>query len=252
MIDLKVTDERICYERKLFYKKPRYFDALRLVEYNITSNTSNIPGFKREKIFTKVINLIKPPEELLAQCRKNTKYEIKRAEKEGIEFGIEDNIDAFIDFYNSFVESKNNSKDVLNLSKNYFYCFRNNLIITKAIFENEIRVMHSYIMDKETKRVRLLNTASLFRYGEDFQKRNLIGRANRFLHYQDMIYFKNSGFEIYDMGGYGYNTDDVVIQKINEFKDSFGGELLEESWYISLPLYLIRLLRTYQKKIFSF
>ncbi|RJO61123.1 peptidoglycan bridge formation glycyltransferase FemA/FemB family protein [candidate division WS5 bacterium] len=241
MIDIKKTKKKLIpYMEGFFYEKPKHFDALRMVDYNATRDKKNYFGFKRKIIYTKIIDLTCTPDELLAQFRKNTKYEIKRAEKEGIKFAIESNLDTFLCFYNSFAESKKQYKEVPPLKRNDFECLTSYLIITKAVFENEILVMHSYLIDKDIKRVRLLNTSSLFRHEHNSQKKCLIGRANRFLHFQDMIYFRNEGFEIYDMGGYAHNTKDKEKQKISEFKDSFGGELIEESAYTSLPLYICR------------
>ena len=45
----------------------------------------------------------------------------------------------------------------------------------------------------------------------------------------DMIYFKKEGYAIYDFGGYAYGTNNPDLIGINNFKDQFGGELVEES-----------------------
>ena len=63
-----------------------------------------------------------------------------------------------------------------------------------------------------------------------------MGRANRFLHLEAIKLFKKDGYSLYDLGGYAKNTTDPVMIGINKFKDSFGGRLLEESHYLSLPL----------------
>lgn len=249
MIDIEIIGKTVNYRRKLFYKKPQSLDALKLTEYYATPSLNEVWGYKRESMFTKIINLNIPKEELLAQCRKNTKYEVNRAENEGARFQIESDINIFADFYNSFAKLKNSPNvDLISDKNDIYYRLKKNLVITKAVFENEILVMHSYIADNELKRIRLFKTASLYRHENYNMKKSLIGRANRFLHYQDMIYFKNEGFESYDLGGYAFNTQDVELTKINEFKDSFGGKLVEESNYISLPLYIYRTYRNYIKR----
>ncbi|MBI4847200.1 MAG: hypothetical protein HY808_01295 [Nitrospirae bacterium] len=240
MIDVTIIDRVTSYRLKLFYDTPLIIDSFRFVQYNAAINTEGIFGFKRYGFFTKLIDLTISPEGLLLQCRKNTKYEIKRAEKEGIRFEIESNPDFFIKFYLSFASSKSTAKEIVEGGIDDIPIYKGNLVITKAVFDNEVLVMHSYVVDKECRRVRLLHTASLFRDVDNVQRRNLTGRANRFLHFQDMLYFKENGFDIYDMGGYAYNTDDEELKRINEFKDSFGGEVAEESIYISFPLYLLR------------
>lgn len=239
MIEFKIKEGLFNYKIKYFCNEPQYSDALKFIKYMQTKCKDNIVGFKREEFFTKIIDLTKTPDELLAQCKKNTQYEIKRAEKENIKFEVIEDIGSFIRFFNLFAKSKGMSL----LKESRIACFKDNLIVSKAVFEDTALTMHSYISDWVIKRVRLFHSASLFRDVDDGQRRNLVGRANRFLHYNDMLYFKRLGFEIYDMGGYAYNTDDVELKRINEFKDSFGGELMEESHYFSYPFYIFQKLK---------
>ena len=115
--------------------------------------------------------------------------------------------------------------------------------ITYVTMENgsahvEPLVMHLYLVDYIGKRVTLSYSASLFRYEKLSTVKNIIGNANRFLHYNDMIYFKSKGFKIYDLGGYAKDTNDSEKKGINFFKDSFGGEFIEESNYFSIPAYI--------------
>jgi lipid II:glycine glycyltransferase (peptidoglycan interpeptide bridge formation enzyme) len=56
----------------------------------------------------------------------------------------------------------------------------------------------------------------------------MIGRANRLLHWDDICFFKNNGFLIYDMGGYSMDKDNEELQAINKFKEGFGGEIIKE------------------------
>ena len=42
-----------------------------------------------------------------------------------------------------------------------------------------------------------------------------------------MLCFKSRGFECYDLGGYAHATEDPELERINAFKDCFGGELVE-------------------------
>lgn len=240
MIEIRVKERIFSYRLKLFYETPLAADCIRFAQYNATKETGSILGFKRYPFFTKLIDLAISPEALLMQCRKNTKYEIKRAEKEGVRFEIEHDPDIFMEFYSAFARSKNTAKDIIEMGVDYIAHYKGNITITKAVIDNEVLAMHSYVLDRAGGRARLLHAASLFRDETDAQRRSLVGRANRFLHFQDMIYFKEHGVKTYDMGGYAHNTDDPELRSINDFKDSFGGELVEESIYISFPLYLLR------------
>ena len=52
-----------------------------------------------------------------------------------------------------------------------------------------------------------------------------IGRANRWLIWQDILYFKRLGVIEFDFGGRYEGKEDTERLRINEFKDSFGAEL---------------------------
>ncbi|MBI4843147.1 MAG: hypothetical protein HY809_02330 [Nitrospirae bacterium] len=240
MIEIIIKERALSYRVKLFHESPAITDCVRFAQYIAAKNIARKFGFKRETVFTKLIDLTASSEEILSQCGKNNKYKIKRAEKEGIRFEIENDPHAFTNYYRLFAKSKSSVKEILEMGIDYIDLYKGYITITKAAAGNEVLAMHSYVADREGGRVRLLHAASLFRDEDDSQKRSLIGRANRFLHFQDMLYFKDNGFRIYDMGGYAYNSDNPELQKINEFKDSFGGKLIEESIYVSLPLYLLK------------
>ncbi|NDF01518.1 MAG: hypothetical protein EB034_25115, partial [Verrucomicrobia bacterium] len=68
------------------------------------------------------------------------------------------------------------------------------------------------------------------------------------LHFRDMTWLREQGFKTYDFGGYAANTADPALQHINEFKDSFGGELVEESNYASAAISLLRRVKSAFKR----
>lgn len=115
--------------------------------------------------------------------------------------------------------------------------YKSNILFTMARHEGNPIVMHSYLIDNEDRgRVRLLHSASHFRSLLSSQERALVGRANRFLHYKDMLYFRNKGFSTYDFGGISIDDNDEEQKKIGAFKRGFGGLIVEESNFMSLGL----------------
>ncbi|WP_300565265.1 hypothetical protein [Flavobacterium sp.] len=209
---------------KYYSNKPVFFFNF-LTSYIQSSSLKQHFGFVRIPFFTKMVDLILPTEDIFASIDKNTKYEINRSEKENLKIDSTLDFEAFEILYNDFAKSKGLSL----LSKNDF--FRNNLVITTAYFEDKPIVCHSYLIDNELKIVRLLHSASMIHDLEDKSFKGFVGRANRYLHYQDMINFKAQGFLKYDFGGYALGTDNVALQGINKFKDGFGGFLVEQSNY---------------------
>jgi lipid II:glycine glycyltransferase (peptidoglycan interpeptide bridge formation enzyme) len=169
----------------------------------------------------------------MSDFSRNTRNEIRKATKEGVIFSVCNNLDKFITFYNQFAKQKG-LKQIDDLD----YFEKNQILITEAVYNSEVLCMHSYIIDTDSSRARLLHSASLFREIDDKSIKALVGKSNRFLHYMDMLHFKNEKFITYDLGGYAYNTDNDSLKNINKFKDSFGGELIENSNYIPIHYYI--------------
>jgi lipid II:glycine glycyltransferase (peptidoglycan interpeptide bridge formation enzyme) len=189
----------------------------------------------RKPFFTKVISLIKSPEEILLGFDKNTRYEILRSEKEKIiEILPEGSLSHFSQIQNEINKLKQNNTKI-NLS-----AYRDNICFTTCLFNGNPIIVHSYLMDKNLKRTRLLHSLSLSESIADKSVRAMYGRANRQLHYMDIVYYKEKGYLVYDLGGYAYNSLDNKLQGINKFKDGFGGELIEESNYESLLIFSIK------------
>jgi hypothetical protein len=181
-----------------------------------------------QEFYTLHINLAESEEAIFNRFEKNTKYEINRAEqKDGIlteTLDSKQNRRQFYDFYNTFVLTKNLPQ---------LYTAETDLLIENDMFTIHVAslggeriVYHTYIT--ANSRARLFHSASLFRNKEDGAYRNLIGRANRFLHWNDIRYFKSKGYTTYDMGGISMDKSNIAAQAINKFKGSFGGESVME------------------------
>jgi hypothetical protein len=76
----------------------------------------------------------------------------------------------------------------------------------------------------------LMQSASLFRDAETSAERNMIGRANRYLHWRDMLAFKAFGCLVYDLGGVDLAGRDPATTRIAAFKRGFGGEVRATYW----------------------
>src|SRR5207248_11358771 len=110
--------------------------------------------------------------------------------------------------------------------------------VTEAILDDKVVCSHVYVADRGVGRVRLIRSASLFREtGHD--ERQKVARANRLLHFHDILLFRNQGFGLYDLGGYHPDTAPLLpeLTRINEFKESFGGQLRQEANYLSAALH---------------
>ena len=191
----------------------------------------NVPtqSFYKEEFHTLLTNLRLSEEELFRKCSATVRNEIKRAEREGGTFSYNTSIENFIPFYNNFARIK--GLEVIKESQ--MKAYGKHLIITEATFNNKVLASHSYIIDEELRRVRLYQSATQ-RFSKELDH-NLIGRANKFLHYKDMLKFKELNYSVYDWGGIAHDTMDSNLIGINKFKKSFGGIESVEYNYASLP-----------------
>jgi lipid II:glycine glycyltransferase (peptidoglycan interpeptide bridge formation enzyme) len=212
-----------------FYDKPFSADRWRLASYFFCRSREVIPGFHRRQHFTILLSLKQSSDEILHGFTSNTRYEVRRAAKDGIvaQGGAEQ--DEFQTFYDDFARSKNRPA----VDRRDLTAYWRHLVVTKAVFQDEVLVMHTYLIDREASRVCLVHSASQFRRVDDSVKRGFIGRANRFLHFEDMLLFGKEGFSTYDLGGCSPATANPELAGIHEFKIGFGGQVVEESTYIS-------------------
>ena len=240
------------YELKYFCSKKKYYqteisflDIFCSVKYIQFLGKSKYSNFMiKIPYFTKHINLDLSADALKQSFSKRVRAKINKASKEGISFNLF-NLDSdlsvkeYIDYCNEHLKSKNL---LYRLSEKHVTSFIDNYVVTYASYGSRKLVMHGYFVDFESKTVYAHESASQFRTLDRADReisRDLISRANNFLHYQDMLYFQSLGMKIYDLGGYAIDTTDVSILNINRFKDGFRGELVEQSHYVSYIFYLI-------------
>lgn len=163
--------------------------------------------------------------------KKNTKYEIRRAEKEGVtakyylgEELPEEMMVSFEQTYNQMYSSKGMST-VFNRELVGEYCKKSMIAFSIASYQDEPLVFHSYIFDD--LHCRFYYSCSPFRDEKDMA--TLIGRMNRYLHWMDFKYFKGMGIREYDWGG--INSIDEP-NSIAQFKMAFGGTPVDRYNYI--------------------
>ena len=226
---------------KWFFPAPEAGDARRLTLHYHCRETKKIPGFHREAKFTKLIDLTKSEDELFDDFGKNTKPKVKRALTEGMRFSPESDANVLLQTYNAFSAAKHRPP----MDESVLHAYWPRMFATKLMHEGEVLVMHSYLYDPELRRACQMHSASLFRSTDDGARQNLMGRANRLLQYLDMLWLKEKGAHVFDLGGYALHTTDPELIEVNDFKDGFGGQLVEESNYYSLPLYWLRRTKTF-------
>lgn len=168
-------------------------------------------------------------ESLLSTFSSTVRNEIRRAERDGVIFKVftsddlrkqSDIISIFADMYREMYAEKGLDRE-LEVNSINAYVKNNAFLLTSAYIEDKPCVFHSYIID--SSHARLLHSCSEFRVKDNAIK-NAIGRANKFLHYKDMLQLKEFGIISYDWGGIS-NPDQP--NGIDKFKMSFGGKSID-------------------------
>jgi lipid II:glycine glycyltransferase (peptidoglycan interpeptide bridge formation enzyme) len=166
---------------------------------------------------------------------KDCRYQIRRAESKDafrIEFITEpgNRLDEFHAFYDAFAEQKSlepSDRQWLRAASD-----ARQLLLTSAVQNDEALVWHAYLLCGQVARIQY--SASCFRNRQS-DYRTLVGRANRWLHWQDILRLKTMGIGRYDWGGLFQDESTAERAGINRFKKGFGGQP-ERSYDCSVPV----------------
>lgn len=189
-----------------------------------------IKGCDIQEYATRIISLSVDEEHLFEKMRKNFRYEIRRAEQsdvlecEFININEDKKMVELKSFYDEFAQTKSlQPLDEVEINR---IRIAGGLRVSCVSSGIENLVFHVYVEDG--LRARLLHSFSVFRKTDSVGVRNLVGRANRYLHWWDMLQFKKEGFALYDLGGWYTGKEDKAKLSVNDFKEGFGGDLVIE------------------------
>jgi lipid II:glycine glycyltransferase (peptidoglycan interpeptide bridge formation enzyme) len=239
----------LCTHQFLFFKRKEFWfydsEIISLGTYNVFCySNEKEAGLKSNVLIeqTSLIDLTKDEDELFCKINRTFKYHIKKAERIGITIDIAYSPTAekcveIINEFSVFAKTRNiewNPGRISALQK------INKLIVSEAFLNKEKIVTHIYLHD--TKRVVLLHSYSQLHVSDKTRQ----GYANKFLHWQDIIGFKNHGLKLYDFGGINRKKH----PGISNFKLAFGGNIIDCFSYIrvhpvlALPINFYKKIRT--------
>lgn len=196
------------------------------------SDLSKAPPKSHSKLqYSLLTDLLLSEDELLTKVKKNCKYEIRRAEKEGAltlvyqeaqEFEANEVLSKFQKVYNEMFQAKDLSYS-FNMELSVAGVSAKQLVVTtnSLATDPDCVVYHAYLVDG-TSAVLMYSASPLWEDG-DKEKANAIGRLNKHLHWKDMLWFKENGYLRYEWGGIS-NPDEP--NGIDRFKAEFGGEVV--------------------------
>lgn len=218
---ITIKGRLMTYGEVWFDEQPPAHPEVDILTYRLRQ--APVPGKPWDSFLSLVSDLTLDEQALMASFGGTNRYKIKRADaKDALtaEFirAPRAELGHFFEFYDSFAQQKM-------LSAAYqrgvvAACDAGQLVLTAARRSGERIVWHAYIVSPS--RAALLHSASHFR-GKDNAERAVVGRANRWLHWCDMLEFKRMGLGVYDWGGIFEDETVPEHASINNFKREFGG-----------------------------
>jgi hypothetical protein len=233
MIVIKKHKKGLKATQKWFSSKVNALDFFLITAHRQVDFETKASFFIKKIFYTLHSDLTLDDEKILKKFNSTIRNEIRRSEREGCVFNSSETKVNFIQLYNDFAAQRG----IAGLSIGKLMELGDNLVLTSTCIGGVLTAVHSYFVDYDLKKVRLLHSGTQ-RFSENLD-RNLIARSNKFLHYMDMLKFKQEGFLVYDWGGVALDTQDKGLEGINKFKESFGGELIKQKDLYSPLYYLI-------------
>jgi hypothetical protein len=168
-------------------------------------------------------NLAAGPDEILARFEESCRRQIRRAERQDplrhqLFAEAAEALEEFTEFYDRFARQKG-----LWLADRHWLAraaAARQLALSCVSCDGERLVWHAHLCAGRT--AQLAHSASLYRSMNEDQ-RPLVARANRWLHWRDMLAFKAAKALCYDWGGMFADESTPESAGINRFKRTFGG-----------------------------
>lgn len=187
----------------------------------VVYNYSKVPGGNLFKEITYQIDLEKDESELLGNMSSGNRRKVRRAKKEPYVVIVKDNptdqdLKEFQQFNNNFVKIKKIKKiDYLQMRR--LKLLRNKGVLVFTQLQNtdgQVLCYQIHLIDNNLVLNLYTCTAAWIQNRQDLKQQ--INFANRHLLWENILFFKKSGYKIYDFGGI------TEISEINKFKEDFG------------------------------
>jgi hypothetical protein len=231
MIVVKRRMRGIPYVQKWFAHEPVPADAFSVAIYYQYIGKRRPAFFLRQPFAAVQIDLAREEDVVLSEMQKNVRYKIRRAEKDGLSWEIGVDPKSFADFHEAFAHKR--GIEGVDISR--LYSFGEALVLSRVVMGSQVLAQHAHLVDAAESRARMLYSSSARFDGVDA---SLVGRANCWCHWKEMVHFRGLGIRTYDLGGYAANATNSTLEGINEFKLGFGGNVVQEDHWLS-PLYFL-------------
>jgi hypothetical protein len=178
--------------------------------------------------YTLFIDLTQSAEALMEDLNRTTAREVRKAEtKDGftVHFNpspTDEDIQVFADAF----DASPNTPDQPPMERDRLWELHRAGFLHLSQVRNaagEIVVWHGVLRHRRCGIAQPYYQVSVYHQATDSATAGAIGRANRWLYYREFLYFKEQGFQVYDLNGWYTGIEDEKRLKINQFKEGFGG-----------------------------
>jgi len=204
------------------------------LNFHYCKNKVKLDGFNCKKELTIVIDLTKDLETIWNNIDKNIRYEIKRAQRDGIKIFRNQGYEIFYKIYRSFIQKKGLKSyfDFFGFGSTDLDSMKKNGTLFVAEYNGEI-LAGTLVLEGDFCIESWLGATKRFEAKNNAEKR-LIARADRLIDWEIIKYAKEKGLREFDLGGIWSEEEadkDITKKGINEYKSRMGGEVVTRYSY---------------------
>ena len=191
------------------------------------------------------IDLTRDLKDVLAQFKKNTRWEIRKAEKDGVAIKTGENENDLKTFYSLYAEAMGRDRLAYRYFKNFWQVFKPNLLILIAFYQG--RPVSAVLIP-------FFNQKCWYLFGGS-SKKYPTRNSSQLLQWEAVKRAKERGAQVYDLQGIPCRDPQTPHEKgIVQFKEGFGGkrvELIGEFDYVFSPIWYAVLRKLNQARIIT-
>lgn len=217
-----------------FSDYPHDIEGCDFLKFHYCKKKVNAKGFSCQKEITSIIDLTQDLDKIWQDFdKKNVKYQIKRAQKDGIKIHINENYSQFFKMYRSFIQKKGIKSifDVFGVGSITFESMKKYGTLFTAGYDGEIINGTLYLIDNSNMRSWI---GASKRLEADKKKASKVGIADRLMDWEAMQYAKEKGVKEFDLGGLWSEEEaekDENKKGINSYKLRYGGKIVTKYSY---------------------
>jgi len=218
---IRLQGRAVVYGELWFDETPASDPGVDILVYRYHSTP--LANLRTTKLHSLQTDLAPPAEAIAARFEESCRRQIRRAERDdGLRYELVAQPAARLEEFAAFYDVFARQKGLWLVDRHWLEqaVEARQLALSCVSRDGERLVWHAHLAAGRI--VQLAHSASLYR-NLSAEQRTLIARANRWLHWQDMLAFKAEGALHYDWGGMFADESTPERAGINRFKRSFGG-----------------------------